>query len=61
MSNLKQKSECEAKIMGNKKDKRKYFLLRGLTKGIEGGQEPYKTLLHLFNQQKNKIFKSTNR
>ena len=35
--------------------KSKFFCWGGLTKGVEGGQEPSKTLHHLFIQQKNKI------
>ena len=32
-----------------------FFVEGGLRKGLEGGQEPSKTLFHLFNQQKIKI------
>ena len=35
-----------------------FFVEGGLRKGLEGGQEPSKTLLHIFKQQKNKILKS---
>ena len=34
-----------------------FFCWGGFTKGVGGGQEPSKTILHLFNQRKNKILK----
>ena len=39
----------------------KFFVEAGLRKGLEGGQEPSKTLLHIFFQLKNKILKSETR
>ena len=38
-----------------------FFVEGGLRKGLEGGQEPFKTLLRFFKQQKNKILKCAGR
>ena len=51
-------SKSKKKSKGGPLEIENFFVEGGLRKGFEGGQEPSKTPLRLFNQQKNKIFKS---